>query len=74
MLVEERDDAIVHQVGGGERRLAVVQLGERHLGVGVDRRLLVDAPHALERADIECVLRHAISRAFALKLAVRLLV
>ena len=74
VLIEERHHTIVHQVGGGERRLAVVELGEGHLGVGVDRRLLIDAPHALERADIECVLRHAIARAFALELAVRLLV
>src|SRR5262245_20867979 len=74
VLVEERDDAIVHQVGGGERRLAVVELGERHLGIGVDCRLLVDAPHALQRANVKRVLRHAIARALALKLAMRLLV
>src|SRR5262245_20638440 len=64
VLVEERDDAIVHQVGGRERRLAVVELGECHLGIGVDRCLLVDAPHTLQRANVKRVLRHAIAGAF----------
>jgi len=59
---------------GGERRLPIVKLGERHLGIGVDRGLLVDAPRALERAHIEGILRHAIAGAFALELAVRFLV
>ena len=36
--------------------------------------LLVDAPDALQRADVESVLRPAIAGAFALELAVRLLV
>jgi hypothetical protein len=37
VLVEERHHAVVHQLGGGERRLPVVELGEDDLGVGVDR-------------------------------------
>src|SRR5579863_7506513 len=32
----ERHDAIVEKIGGGDRRLAVVELGESDLGVGID--------------------------------------
>jgi hypothetical protein len=74
MLLEERHHTIVHQVGGGERCLPVVELGERHLRIGVDRRLLVDAPHPFQRVDVECVLRHPVAWALALELAVCLLV
>jgi hypothetical protein len=72
--VEERHHAIVQQVGGGDRGLAVVELGEGHLRIGVDEGLLVDPTHALERADGEGVLRAAGARALALELAVRLAV
>ncbi len=44
MLVEERHDTVVEQIGGGDRGLPVVELGETHLAVGVDEGLLVDAP------------------------------
>ena len=74
MLVVERHHPVVEELGGGDRRLAVVELGEGDLGVGVDEGLLVDAPDPLQRADIEGVLRPAIARALALELAVRLLV
>ena len=37
-LVEERHHPIIEQVGRGDRGLAVVELGERHLGVGIDDR------------------------------------
>src|SRR4029079_3291065 len=47
---------------------------EGDLGVGVDEGLLIDPPDALQRADIERVLRAAIARALALELAVRFLV
>jgi hypothetical protein len=40
----ERQDAIVEEIGRGDRRLAIVEPGEGDLGVGVDERLLVDAP------------------------------
>ena len=56
VLVVERDHPVVQQVGGGERGLAVVQLGEADLGVGVDEGLLVDPADTLERTDIERVL------------------
>ena len=74
MLVVERHHPVVEDLGGGDRRLAIIQLGEGDLGVGVDDGLLVDPPDALQRADIERVLRPAIARALALELAVRFLV
>ncbi len=58
--LEERDDAVVDEVRRRERRLRVVELRERHLAVRVDERLLVDAPHALERPHAERVLRAAV--------------
>jgi hypothetical protein len=47
VFVEKRYPPIVHQVGSGERGLAIVELGKRYLRIGVDRRLPVDRPHAL---------------------------
>ena len=55
-------------------RLSVVELGEADLGVGVDEGLLVDAPDALQGADIEGVLGAAIAGAFGVELAMGLLV
>src|SRR6202011_3983711 len=71
--VIERRDAIIDEIGGGDRRLAIVEFGESDLGVSVDKGLLVDASDALHIADIEGVLGAAIARTFALELAVRLL-
>ncbi len=45
VLLVERDHPVVEQVCGGERGLSIGKLG-----VGVDEGLLVDPPHALERA------------------------
>ena len=42
VLLVERDHPVVEQVCGGERGLAVIELGEGDLGVGVDEGLLVD--------------------------------
>jgi hypothetical protein len=61
---------VVQQLGGGDRGLAVVELGERHLGVSVDEGLLVNPPNPLQRADIEGVLGTAIAGAFAVEFAV----
>src|SRR5579872_2102636 len=71
--VIERYDPIIEQIGGGDRRLAVIELSEGDLGVGVDEGLLVDAPDPLHVADVEGVLGAAIARALALEFAVRLL-
>ncbi len=56
MLLEERQHPVVEQVGRCDQRLAVVELGEGRLRVGVDEGLLVDPPDTLERADVEGVL------------------
>src|SRR5439155_7280926 len=73
--LEERQHAIIEQVGRGEGRLLLIELGEGDLAVSVDEGLLihlVDAPHAFERADEERVLRTAVAGALALELAVGL--
>ena len=61
LRIQERDHPVVQDVGRSQRRLARVELGETDLGIGVDHRLLVDAADALQRADIEGVLRQAVS-------------
>jgi hypothetical protein len=38
VFVEERHRPIVHQVGRGERGLAIAAFGKRYLRIGVDRR------------------------------------
>ncbi len=56
MAVEERDHAVVEQIGRRNRRLAIIKLGEGDLGVGVDEGLLANPPHSLQVADIERIL------------------
>jgi len=36
MLLEERQHTVVEQIGGRDRRLAIVELGKGDLRVGVD--------------------------------------
>jgi len=38
---------VIEDLGRGDRRLAVIELGKRDLGIGVDHGLLVDPAHAL---------------------------
>jgi len=57
MLVEEGQYLVVEQIRRVDGLLGGVQLGEGDRRVGVDEGLLVDAPHALEGADIERILR-----------------
>ena len=73
MTVEEGDHAIVQKVGCRDRRLAIIELGASNLGVGVDERLLIDAPDPLQVANIERVLSSAVARMLALELAMGLL-
>src|SRR3954469_6459441 len=54
----------------GVRRLAVIELGEADLRIRIDHGLLVDAPDALQRADIEGVLGDAVARALAVEFAI----
>ena len=69
---DEGHHAVVQQVGRRDRGFAVIQLGKRHLAVGVDKGLLVDPSHALHGADVEGILRPAVAWALAFELAVRL--
>ena len=73
MLFEERQHPVVQNLRCGDRRLAVVELGEDHLGVGIDEGLLINAANAFHVADIESVLGAAIAGTFAFELAVDLL-
>src|ERR1700736_5803853 len=74
VLVIKRHHPVIEDLGRGDRCLAIVQLGEGDLGVGVDEGLLIDPANALQRADIEGVLRPAVAWALAVELAMRLLV
>ena len=71
--IVERHHPIIEQVGGGDRRLAVIELGEGDLRIGVDEGLLIDTPDTLHVADVKGVLRAAIAGALAFELAMRLL-
>ena len=62
VLLVERQHFIVEKVSGGDRRLRAVELGVGDLGIGIHVGLLVDAPHALQRADIERILRTKVAR------------
>ena len=73
MTVEEGDHAVIQKIGCRDRRLAIIELGASNLGVGVDERLLIDAPDPLQIADIERILGAAVARMLALELAMRLL-
>ena len=73
MAVEEGDYAVIQKIGCRDRRLAIIELGASNLGVGVDERLLVDAPDPLQVADIERILGAAVARMLALELAMGLL-
>ena len=61
------------EIGGGDRRLAVIELGEADLGVGVDEGLLVTRPTPSASRRKRCPARRN-NRAFGNKLAMRLLV
>jgi hypothetical protein len=71
VLVKERQHSIVQEVRRRDRRLLRVELRGRDLRIRIDEGLLIDAPDALEGADVERILRAAVPRALALKFAVR---
>jgi hypothetical protein len=37
VLIVERHHPVIEDLGGSDRGFAVIQLGERHLGIGVER-------------------------------------
>jgi hypothetical protein len=61
VLLEERQHTVIEQIGRGDGRLAVVELGKAYLGIGVDEGLLVDASNTLQVADIERILGVAVT-------------
>ena len=61
VLIIEGHHTVVEEIGRGERGLAIVELSEGDLGIGVDEGLLVDAPDPLHGADIEGVLGAAVA-------------
>ncbi len=69
MTVEQGDHAVVQKIGCRDRCLAIIELGARNLGIGVDEGLLVDAPDLLQIANIERVLGAAVAWMLALKFA-----
>src|ERR1700751_5829229 len=73
VIIEEWDHAIIQQFGGGYWSLTFIELGKRHLGIGVNEGLLIDPADTLQSSDIESVLRTAIAWTFTIKFAVRLL-
>ncbi len=56
VILEEEKDPVVEYAGGHQGVLTVIQLHETDFAVGIDERLLVDAPHPFDIADIESVL------------------
>lgn len=73
LLLKPGQYPVIEQVGGHQRVLAVIQLGEGDFGVGVNEGLLVDASHPLERADLVGVLRPQLAGMLGLDLALCLL-
>ena len=47
VLLEERQHPVIEQIGRRDRRLDVIELGERHLRIGVDEGLLIDVADPL---------------------------
>jgi hypothetical protein len=68
VLLVEGQDPVVEEIGRRDRRLAIIELGEADLGIGVDEGLLIDSADALQGADVEGVLHAAIARTFGFEL------
>ena len=74
VLFKEGQHAIIQQIRRRNRRLLGIQLREPDLRIRVDEGLLVDAPHAFQRADVKRILCPTVAWTLALELAVRFLV
>ena len=74
MLVKERYHPIIEQIGGRQRCLAIIELGETHLRVGINPRLLIDPAYTFQGANIETILRNTVARMFAFKFPMGFLV
>jgi hypothetical protein len=69
MALEQRQHAVIDEIGCRDRCLAIIELGTGDLAVGIDEGLLIDATNALEIANIERVLGTAVAGMLALELA-----
>lgn len=58
VCVVERQDLVVHQIGGGKGCFFPVHIGKAHVAVGVNTRLLIDVANALDGAHVAGVLSH----------------
>jgi len=57
VLRVEGQDPAVSENGGHHRRLAIIELGEAGLGIGVDESSPIDPVNPFQRAHMECVPR-----------------
>ena len=48
VLLVEGQDPVVQEIGGHDRRLAIIELGEANLRIGIDEGLLIDADDAFQ--------------------------
>src|SRR5215471_2123001 len=47
VFIVERYHAIIEDLGRGNRRLAIIELGKADFGIGIDHGLLIDPAHTL---------------------------
>ena len=62
VLLEEWQDFVVEHIGRGNRRFARIQLGKGHLGIGIDKGLLIDPANGCGAPRCSCTRRTARSR------------
>ena len=74
MLFKERQHSVIEQIRNCNRSLAIVELGNANLAVGINKRLLIDPSPPLESSYIEGVLSSALPGTFALEFPVRLFI
>lgn len=65
LLFEEWEYPIIQEISGHHWGFTIIQFREPNFAVGVDERLLIDPPHALQCPHIEGVLGTAVARALA---------
>ena len=72
VLLVEGQDPVVQEIGRSDRRLAIIELDEANLRIGIDEGLLIDAADAFQGTHIEGVLHAAIAGTFGFELALDL--
>jgi hypothetical protein len=72
VLFEERRHAVVEHIGSHQDVFAVIEFGERYLGVSIEKGLLINATYALGGAHVVSVLGAEIARMRGLDLAMGL--